>query len=121
MLKSMFFLSLIFVFATQADARDLGAHQFEDGSYFNDDYMYEESIINNVRVETPSDVYVPEVEQIKPLPVARKPLRTKRPARRPSSNLFHEVKTNRSQGGDFRDVTLDSDYYENDSISYGQK
>ncbi len=116
----LFLLVVSFFSCGIANAKDLRPHQFQDGSYFNDDYMYEESIVNHVRVETPSDVYVPEIEKIKPVPVKRVPIRAKKPLRKPSS-AFQEVKANKGHAGDFKDVTLDSDYYSDDSPSYGQK
>lgn len=116
MRKLMLALTVLFVFVGNAYSQN--RHQtFEDGSYFNDDYMYEEDLVNKVQVETPSDIYEPEVEMARPLPISKKPF--KKPRRRPSST-FQEVNTSRGHGGDFHNITLDQDYLDHD-VSYGSK
>lgn len=101
---------LVFLFSISLLARQ---NRYDDGSYYNDDYIHDEDTINNTSVPEPTDTYNPA--EMPPEPVQKKvaPLKKKR---KPAS-MFHEVNTSGKVKG-FTNITndrLDSDYYESDS------
>lgn len=101
----MILSAFIFLFSIASPA---GANRYDDGSYYNDDYIHEEEMVNDVKVSEPSDTYTPEAVEApkKVVPIKKK--------RRKPAGGFQEVQSGGRVKG-FRNITndrLDPDYYQ---------
>jgi len=88
------------------------SNRYDDGSYYDDDYIHEEEIVNDVKVNEPSDTYVPEAVQ-----APKKIVPVKKKKRKPAGG-FEEVQSGGHVKG-FQNITndkLDSDYDQSESL-----
>lgn len=105
---------LIFLFSIVSFA---GANRYDDGSYYNDDYINDEDSVSSTKVELPPVIYAP--------PIVRTPKKIVRPIikkRRKPSNTFQEVHTDGRVNSfiDIRGDKLERSYHDSDS-SLGSK
>lgn len=89
--------ALIFLFSIAAFA---GANRYDDGSYYNDDYISAEDPVSSTKVELPPIIYAPRIIRT-PRKIVRPIIKKRRPA-----NTFQEVHAGGRMNG-FKDVTIE--------------